>query len=55
MPMYDLIEYSYNSSKSSRSLWQCCKDVPAVNNGDVADFSGANDTNLFNSKATITS
>ena len=55
MPMYDLIEYSYNSSKASRSLWQYCKDVPAVNNGHVADFNGANATNSFNSKATITS
>ena len=30
MPMYNLIEYSYNYSKTSRSLWQYCKDIPAV-------------------------
>ena len=30
MPMYNLIEYSDNYSKTSRSLWQYCKDIPAV-------------------------
>ena len=32
MPMYILIEYSDNYSKTSESLWQYCKDIPAVNN-----------------------
>ena len=32
MPMYNLIEYSDNYSKTSGSLWQYCKDRPAVNN-----------------------
>ena len=32
MPMYNLIEYSVNYSKTSGSLWQYCKDIPAVNN-----------------------
>ena len=34
MPMYNLIEYSYNYSKTSRNSWQYCKDKPAVNNND---------------------
>ena len=55
MPMYNLIEYSDNFSKTSGSLWQYCKDIPAVNNnGDIVDFNGANVTPSFNFKATIT-
>ena len=43
MPMYNLIEYSDNYSKTSRSLWQYCKETSAVNNaGNIADFNGAN-------------
>ena len=30
MPMYNLIEYSDNYSKTSGSLWQYCKEIPAV-------------------------
>ena len=45
MPMYNLIEYSENYSKTSGSLWQYCKEIPAVNNnGDIVDFNGANAT-----------
>ena len=33
MPMYNLIEYSDNYSKTSGNLWQYCKEIPAVNNG----------------------
>ena len=55
MPMYNLIEYSNNYSKTSGSLWQYCKDIPAVNNnGDIVNFNGANATDSFNSKAKIT-
>ena len=55
MPMYNLIEYSDNYSKTSGSLWQYCKDVPAVNNnGDVVNFDGANTTDSFNFKTKIT-
>ena len=55
MPMYNLIEYSDNYSKTSGSLWQYCKDIPAVNNnGDIVDFNGANATDSFNFKAKIT-
>ena len=39
IPMYNLIEYSNNYSKTSGSLWQHCKDIPAVNNvGNIDDF-----------------
>ena len=31
MPMYNLIEYSYNYSKTSGSLWQYYKDDPNDN------------------------
>ena len=30
MPMYNLIEYSDNYSKTSGNLWQYCRDIPAV-------------------------
>ena len=55
MPMYNLIEYSDNYSKTSGSLWQYCKHIPAVNNnGNIVYFSGDNATDSFNSKAKIT-
>ena len=39
MPMYNLIEYSDNYSKTSGSLWQYCKEIPAVNdNADIVAF-----------------
>ena len=54
MPMYNLIEYSDNYSKTSGSLWQYCKDIPAVNNnGDIVIFNGANDTDSLNFKSKI--
>ena len=34
MPMYNLIEYSDNYSKTSGSLWQYRKDIPAVKNNN---------------------
>ena len=41
MSMYNLIEYSDSYSKTSGSLWQYCKDIPAVNNkGDIVNFNG---------------
>ena len=36
MPMYNLIEYSDNYSKTPGSLWQYCKDIPAVDNNNNA-------------------
>ena len=53
--MYNLIEYSDNYSKTSGSLWQYCKDIPAVDDNDtIVDFNGANATDLFNFKTKIT-
>ena len=53
--MYNLIEYSDNSSKTFGSLWQYRKEIPAVdNNGDITDFNGANATDSFNFKTKIT-
>ena len=40
MPMYNLIEYSDNYSKTSGSLWQYCKDIPAVDNNHAIINSG---------------
>ena len=55
MSMHNLIEYSDNYSKTSGSLWKCCKDIPTVNNaGNIVDFDGANATDSFNFKTKIT-
>ena len=41
--------------KTSESLWQYCRDIPAVNNNDyIVEFNGANATDSFNFKAKIT-
>ena len=43
MPMYNLIEYSDSYSKTSGSLWQYCKNIPAVdNNNAIVDFTHNN-------------
>ena len=55
MPMYNLIKYSDNYSKTSGNIWQYCKDTLAVNNnGNLVDFNGANATDSFNFKTKIT-
>ena len=55
MPMYNLIEYSDNYSKTSGSLWKYCKEIPAVDNeGDIVNFNRANATDTFDFKAKIT-
>ena len=55
MPMYNLIEYSGNYSKTSGNVLQYCKDIPAVkNDDDIVDFNGANATDLSNFKTKIT-
>ena len=52
---YNLIEYSDNYSKTSGSLQQYCKEIPALdNNGNTADFNGANATGSFSFKTKIT-
>ena len=38
MPMYKLIEYSDNYSKTSGSLWQYYKDEPSDNLTDSESF-----------------
>ena len=53
--MYNLIEHSDNHSKSSGSLWQYCKEIPAIdNNGAIVNFDGANTTDSFNFKTKVT-
>ena len=55
MPMYNLIEYSDNYSKTSGSLWQYCKDIPAVdNNNAIVNFAENNLTDSFNFKVKMT-
>ena len=55
MPMYNLIEHSDNYSKTSGSLWQYCKNIPAVDgDGNIVDFNRANATDSFNFKTKIT-
>ena len=55
MPMYNLIEYSDNYAKTTGSLWQYCKDVPALYaNDEITEFTGGNATDSFNFKAKIT-
>ena len=55
MPMYNLIEYSDNYLKTSGSLWQYCKDIPAVNKaGNIVDFTATNTTDSFTFKTKIT-
>ena len=49
MLMHNLIEYIDNFSKTSGSLWQYSKDIPAVNSdGDNFEFDEANATDSFN-------
>ena len=43
MPMYNLIECSDIYSKTSGSLWQYTKDIPALNNDNaIIDFTNNN-------------
>ena len=55
MPMYNLIEYSDNYAKTTGSLWQYCKDIPALNaNDEITHFTEPNLTDSFNFKVKIT-
>ena len=55
MPMYNIIEYSGNYLKTSGSLLQYCKAIPAIDdNGAIVNFNGANATDSFNFKTKIT-
>ena len=46
MPIYNLIEYSDNYSKTSRSLWQYYKDETVLNNANVLDNFPENNASL---------
>ena len=55
MLMYNLVEYSDNYSKTSGSLWQYCKDIPAVdNNNAIVNFAENNLSDSFNFKVKMT-
>ena len=55
MSMYNLIEYSDNYAKTTGSLWQYCKDIPALNaNDEIIIFVEGNLTDSFNFKVKIT-
>ena len=56
MAMNNLIEYSDDYSKTSGSLWQYCRDEPALDNNDnIIDFpANDNNSNSFNFKQQIT-
>ena len=54
MPMYNLIKYCDNYSKTSGSLWQYCKDIRAVpNNNAIVNFTENNLIDSFNFKVKI--
>ena len=56
MPMYNLIEYSDNYAKTTGTLWQYCKDIPARNNNnnEIIIFAENNLTDSFNFKVKFT-
>ena len=55
IPMYNLIEYSDNDAKTTGSLWQYCKDIPARNaNDEIIVFDVNNVTDSFNFKVKFT-
>ena len=55
MPMYNLIEYSDDYAKTTGSLWQYCKDIPARDaNDEITEFRRNNTTDAFKFKAKIT-
>ena len=48
MPLYKLIEYNYNYSKITGSLWQYYRDEPSLTNaGAIANFHAANNSASF--------
>ena len=55
MPMYNLIKYSDNYSKTSGILWQYCRDEPTLaDDGAITDFTGGNVISSFNLKEKVT-
>ena len=54
MPMYNIIEYSDNYANTTGSLWQYCKDIPALDaNNEITNFTEDNLTDSFKFKAKI--
>ena len=53
MPLYNLIEYSDNYSKTSGRLWKYYRDEPAVNNSGVITDSPSIDSASFTAKRKI--
>ena len=55
MPTYNLIEYRDNYSNTSGSLWQYCKEMPALDDiGTIADFDETNNTDSIKFKTKTT-
>ena len=55
MSMYNLIEYSDNYTRTTGSLWQYCKDIPArKDDNNIVVFTENNITDSFKFKAKIT-
>ena len=55
MPMYNLIEYSDNYAKTTGSLWQYCKDIPARDaNDEINKFRRSSTTDSFKFEAKMT-
>ena len=55
MPMYDLIEYSNNYSKTSGNLWHYYRDEQDLNNaGVIIDFTYDTDSASSKFKSKIT-
>ena len=53
--LYNLIEYNDNYAKTTGSLWQYCKDIPARNNNNaIIIFAENNLTDSFNFKVKFT-
>ena len=50
MPMYNLIVYVNNYSKTSGSLWQYYRDELALNNGAIVNFHATNNSASFTFK-----
>ena len=50
MPMYNLIVYVNNYSKTSGSLWQYYRDELALNNGAIVNFHATNNSVSFTFK-----
>ena len=53
MPMYNLIEYSNNYSKTSGSLWQYYREEATLTDAAVANFHANNNSDLFKFKQKI--